>query len=353
MTLSGEVNTSVSGGPGTGTITDNDNAPTVSIGNGSAVEGATVSFTVTLSAAFGRTVSVNYGTSDGSATVADSDYTSDVGNAHVRSGWVTSQTITVPTINDTLHEFGEAFSVNLSSPSNATIGNSSATGTINDNDSPPAISIVAGSAVESNGTMTFNVTLSAASGRTVTVNYATSNGSATTPGDYASTSGTLTFNPLEVTKAITVPIVNDALDEPDSETFTVTLSSPSNASIADGSAIGTISDDDPTPVLSVTDAQFEEGTTGTFTLTLSAASGRTVTVTYATANVTAVAPGDYTARTATVVTFAPGETTKTATVTSIEDPLNETNETFRLNLTLASNVTLPSPCFRHRNDPRR
>ncbi len=98
----------------------------------------------------------------------------------------------------------------------------------------------------------------------------------------------------------------------------------------------TISDDDPTPVLSVTDAQFEEGTTGTFTLTLSAAFGsrseRTLRDSERDGGRSRRLHG---AITPTVVTFAPGETTKTVTVTSIEDTLNEANETFRLNLSLA------------------
>ncbi len=128
----------------------------------------------------------------------------------------------------------KTFSVNLSSPSNATIGTAA----------PPARSMTttarrpypsyAGSAVESDGTMTFNVTLSAASGRTVTVSYATSNGTATRREYYASTRARSRSSLGHLTKAISVPIVNDALDEPDTETFTVTLSGPSNATIADG-----------------------------------------------------------------------------------------------------------------------
>src|SRR5690606_35996465 len=98
------------------------------------------------------------------------------------------------------------------------------------------------------GTATFTVTLSAASGRSVSVNYATSNGTATAGSDYTATSGTLTFTPGQTTKTITVPIANDTQPE-SSETFTVTLSGASNATIADATGIGTITDNDQLPVI--------------------------------------------------------------------------------------------------------
>lgn len=83
---------------------------------------------------------------------------------------------------------------------------------------------------------TFTVTLSASSGNTITVNYATANGSAIAPGDYVATSGTLTFSPGETPKQIVVQIVGDTVVEPN-ETNSVNLSNPTNATIA-GSRIG-------------------------------------------------------------------------------------------------------------------
>ena len=90
----------------------------------------------------------------------------------------------------------------------------------------------------------FNVTLSAVSGNTVTVDFTTANGSATAPSDYASTSGTVTFAPGEVSKQIIVPTVGDVLIETN-ETFSVNLSNPANATIAGaGFALGTITNND-------------------------------------------------------------------------------------------------------------
>ena len=91
--------------------------------------------------------------------------------------------------------------------------------------------------------------LGAGSGRTVTVDFATANGTATAPGDY--TAGERARSPSrrgETTKTVTVPVNGDVLDEAD-ETFFVNLSTPSNATIADGQGVGTITDDDPLPTL--------------------------------------------------------------------------------------------------------
>ena len=114
--------------------------------------------------------------------MAPGDYTAKSGLVTFVPG-DTSETVTVNTVNDTIDEPAESFNVVLSSPSNATIGDGSATATITDNDNPPSVSIANGSAVEGNGTMTFNVTLSGPSGFTTSVNYATTPGTAMTPGD--------------------------------------------------------------------------------------------------------------------------------------------------------------------------
>lgn len=112
---------------------------------------------------------------------------------------------------------------------------------------PPALSINNVTVGEDAGTATFTVTLSAASSQTVTVDYVTANGSASAGFDYTSTSGTLTFTPGDTSEPIVVSVLQDFLDE-SNETFTVSLSAPSHATIADGQGIGTITitDDDPT-----------------------------------------------------------------------------------------------------------
>ena len=141
----------------------------------------------------------------------------------------------------------------------------------------------------------FTVSLSAAASDTVTVEYATADQTALSPGDYTATSGTLTFSPGQTSQTVTVAVIGDLVDEAN-ETFVVNLTSPSNAGISDGQGLGTITDNDPEPSLSINDVTVTEGDGGTvdaiFTVSLSAASGQTVTVQYATADQTAVSPGD-------------------------------------------------------------
>jgi hypothetical protein len=159
---------------------------------------------------------------------------------------VTTQTIAVPVIGDTVNEPDETFTVTLSAATNASIVTTTGTGTIVNDDGVSTLSISSPSQAEGNsGTspMTFVVTLSPASGQTVTVNYATLNGTATAGSDYTATSGTLTFAPSVTTQTIAVPIIGDTVNESD-EAFTVTLSAASNASIVTTTGTGTIVNDD-------------------------------------------------------------------------------------------------------------
>jgi plastocyanin len=98
-----------------------------------------------------------------------------------------------------------------------------------------------GDAGASNASLT--VSLAYAYPEPVTVDYATANGSAVEPGDYAASSGTLTFAPGEKTKTLTVAVNGDSLEEPD-ESFSVDLSNPTNATIGSGHGVVTITDDD-------------------------------------------------------------------------------------------------------------
>src|SRR5262249_36977836 len=155
--------------------------------------------------------------------------------------------------------------------------------------------------------------LSAPSGRTVTVNYATAAGTATAGTDYQSKTGTLSFSPGTTTQTITVTVNGDTTPEQD-ETLLVNLSSPVNVTIADSQAVGTIQDDDS---LVVDDPTVVEGDAGPavlhYTVRLLAARDSDVTVRYATANGTATAGTDYLA-TSGLLTFAAGQTSKTVDV---------------------------------------
>ena len=145
------------------------------------------------------------------------------------------------------NEPDETFQVVLSSPTNTVILIGAATGTILNEDGLPALSISDASGMEGNGGATpliFNVALSVASDQTITVGYATQNGTATAPADYTTASGVLTFQPGQTSKQITVQVQGDRTDEGESEQFQLLLSSPSNAVIAKSSGAGVITDDD-------------------------------------------------------------------------------------------------------------
>ena len=223
-------------------IIDNDkDKPELTIRDTTVVEGGTAQFDVTLSQMSNGPVTVRYATSDGTAHAGD-DYTTMSDTLEFEAGERT-KTISVPIIDDNLDEADEEFSVTLSSPNGATLSNNTATGTIKDNDDP-TLSIADATPVVEGGTAQFVVTMSIESTRSVTVNYQTSNGTAVAGQDFQTTSGILTFNPNTTQQTISVTTTDDATDEEDGETFTVTLSAPNGATLEDSSATGIINDND-------------------------------------------------------------------------------------------------------------
>jgi glucose/arabinose dehydrogenase len=251
VTLSAPTNAGLAVAQTTGTILNDD--ATLSIGDVSVPEGDSgvsfANFPVTLSAASPVDVSVGYQVYDGTATM-QVDYAPVRGTLVIPAGQ-TSATIAVPIFGDKMYESDEKFTVKLSSSLNASITRSTGTGTILNDDAPPAITIVPTSVVEGNSGVTyaaFSVTLSTPSGFAATVNYATADGTATAGSDYLATSGTLTIPAGQRMGTILVSVLGDTQPEPD-ETFFVNLSSPGKATLATPSAQGTILDDDTPPML--------------------------------------------------------------------------------------------------------
>ena len=344
LTLSDPTNASLGTIEHTYTITDDDAAPSLSINDVSYTESGSAgnaTFTVTLSEASAQEVTVNYASSNNTAT-AGSDYTAASGTVTIAAG-ATSATFNVPVSTDTLDEASETATLTLSSPTNATISDATGTLTIVDDDTAPTLSINDVSYTESGtgGNATFTVTLSEASAQEVTVNYASSNNTATAGSDYTAASGTVTIAAGATSATFNVPVSADTLDEA-SETATLTLSSPTNATISDATGTLTIVDDDATPSLSINDVSYTESGTGgnaTFTVTLSAASAQEVTVNYASSNNTATAGSDYTAASGTV-TIAAGATSATFNVPVSTDTLDEASETATLTLSSPTNATI-------------
>ena len=341
ITLSAPSNATIDDEQGTGTITDDEATPTVSIGDVTVAEGAgaIAVFPVTLSRQSSRDVTVDYATSNDTAT-AGSDYTTTASTLTIEAG-ATAGSIRVPVLDDNVDEPDETFTVTLSAPSNATIDDEQGTGTITDDEATPTLSIGDATVAEGPGAVAvFTVTLSGRSSQTVTVDYATSNDTATAGSDYTATSDALTIPAGSITGTISVPVLDDDLDEPD-ETFTVTLTSPSNAMIDDGEGIGTITEDDLPPTLSIGDAAVTEGpgAEAVFTVTLSGTSSRVVTVDYETSDRTAEAGSDYTF-TGGTLSFPAGSRNATISVPVLDDDVDEPEETFIVTLSDPSSATI-------------
>jgi ELWxxDGT repeat protein len=312
-------------------------SPTVRVNDVTVTEGNTgtraASFIVTLSAPSSQPVTVAYATADSTA-LAGSDYQAVSGTLTIPAGQTTG-TITVQVIGDRLAESNETFSVNLSSPTNATIADGQGIGAILDDE--PRISINDVTVTEGNtGTVnaTFTVSLSVVYDVAVTVHYQTANGSATAGSDYAAASGDVIIAAGQTTETFMVAVFGDRSAEP-TENFVVNLSAATNGLIVDSQGVGTILDDEPR--ISIGDVTRAEGKKGqttlfTFTVTLSAAYDQAVTMSFRTVNGTATTgDGDYVGKTGTL-TFAPGETTKTITITVNGDRKKEADEYFYLDL---------------------
>ena len=179
----------------------------------------------------------------------------------------------------------------------------------------PQLTVGSGEDDEDAGSFTFTVTLNPSSLQTVTVDYATSNGTATSGADYTSTSGTLTFSPGDTTESVTVTITDDDVDESD-ETFNLTLTDAVNASIPIPTGTFTIRDDDTAGVtLSDTSLDIDEGDSDTYTVVLDSQPTRNVTITVNDPSNTDVTadPAD--------LTFTPTnwDTAQTVTVSASQD----------------------------------
>jgi hypothetical protein len=185
--------------------------------------------------------------------------------------------------------------------------------------------------------VTITVSLSKASTQVVTVDYTTANGSAVSPSDYVATSGRLTFNPGVTSLPVTVTVNGDTAFEID-EKFFLNLIRATNALAGDPQGVVTILDDDKLPTLSINDMSVTEGDSlwqnVNFVVTLSAASGTPVTVMYAIADGTAVAPTDYTPKSGTLI-FAPGVTSQIVQIKVLGDITTEDDERYSVNLSVA------------------
>lgn len=337
------------GSPSSATATIvNDDFPTASItvSPASVPEdgAANLIYTVTLDQAAQSAVSIAFNVG-GSAT-SGSDYAAVSSPLTIAAGQI-SGTITINPTADATIEPDETVVISLAAGSGYSVGSpNSAIGTIANDDQPTLsindVSVNEGNAGTSNATFTVSLSQPAGAGG-VSFDIATADGSATAGVDYVASSLTGQTIPAGSSGATFTVLVNgDTLSEPN-ETFFVNVSNVSGAGVSDAQGQGTIVNDDALPSLSIDDVSVNEGnsgtTTATFTVTLSAASGQTVSVNYASADGTATAGSDYVARSGTL-TFAPGTTAQGVAITVNGDTAVEPNETFSVALSGVSNASI-------------
>ncbi len=369
LRLSNPTNARLFGSTATGTIDNDDSPPTVHISDRSATEGDDVEFKVSLSAPTGRAVYVDLKPEVGSGDTAKplddfDDRGAELGMVGGTDQKPPSFTVRVATVDDDIDESNETFTVRLSNPRGLVLGDATATGTIVDDDDGtppppkdlPTVRILVDPNAAEGRWMTFYVNLSKRSDRQVSVQYATSSGTAQSGTDFTPASGLLVFPAGDTGKVLYVKTTRDSVDE-GNETFTLTLSSPIHATLGKATATATITeadtDVDGSPFVAVeasTDAA--EGKPVTFTVRLSAPGKKQATVQYeaqgrtcgvivvngkASACRVAKSGVDYVATSGTL-TFAPSETEKTVSVPTIDDAEYEGKEYLKLQLSNPTNA---------------
>lgn len=304
--------------------------PTVTEGNSGT---QTVTFTVTRSGNTAVATTVNYAL-DGTATSGiDYNTIKVAGVTGTPSGTLkflvgeTTKTISLNVVGENVTEVNETINLNLSYP-NQTGAIAPATVTIVNDDNAPTISILDKGGSEGSANFVFSVKLSNASSEIITVNYDTSNDTAIAGIDYTAVTGSLTFNPGVISQTITVPILDDFVAE-SSDRFFVNLSNPTNASIADNKASGTITDNDvagftisPATGLITTEA----GGTANFNIKLTSQPTANVTL-----NLSSSKVGEGTVSVPNVTfTAANWNTPQIITVTGVNDGIADDNIVYKI-----------------------
>ncbi|MCB6121760.1 beta strand repeat-containing protein, partial [Flavobacterium psychrophilum] len=310
-----------------GTILDDDNAPDITIGDATIVEGGMLSFPVSLSNPSSTTITLTLGFTN--VTTSNGDYTTTPAVVTFLAG-ATTATPTVQTTDDAIAESTETFTVGVTT-STGIVGSTTDTGigTITDNDSAPTVATISPASATEGSPVVFSFTLSNPSAIATSYTFTLTNGTAGNL-DYTTTSVTVIVPAGTTTGTVSVPTTQDTIDEPN-ETFTI-----HNGSV---SATGTILDDDNTPVATIGNVTINEGAgTVTIPVSIDVVSSVDTVINITTATGTA-GTSDYTT-TVTTVTIPAGQTTVNVTVPILEDTIDEPAETFTVNGTVTSGNTI-------------
>ena len=342
LSLGTVPDTFAAGSPGRATVSlvDDDVRGVAAPAAVAVLEGSSASYLVALESEPTGTVRVSV-TADGGVTVSPDEL------EFTAAGWERGQLVTVAAAEDD-DALAETAKVSHTA-SGADYGGLTAAVAVSvvENDRP-AVSIAAltGSAAEDAGPLRFAVRLSTASSETVTVRYATADGTATAGADYAARSGRLSFAPGSTGRTLEVALVDDAADEAEEETLTVTLSEAEHATLGIAQATGRIADnDDPAVEVSYAAAGYAvaEGGAVTVKVKLSAAPEREVVIPLAVTAAGGAGAGDFEVS-AQRVTFAGDQSERTVQVTAADDAVDDDGESVELGFgTLPAGVTAGSP----------
>lgn len=309
-------------------------------------------FKVVLSEPRAAKTTVHYTSSDGTAA-SGSDYVAKSGTVSIAAG-KTSATVSITVAGDDSAEGLESIDLGIDSVTGAAQGTTTAVGSILDDDSAanPSVSVGDASIVEGNGgtqNAVFTVTLNTPLAASTPIEYETAPGTASAGSDYVAKAGTVSIPAGAVTTKVSIPIKGDTVAE-GTETFKFKVAGTGASGVATDRdvATGKVIDDDNAPVVGVSigDSTVIEGDAGqktvTLTLTLSSTQVTTTTVRYHTVDDTAVADGDYAAKTGTVNILA-GKTTGVITVLVNGDTNPEVDEVLTVVLDSAGSVPLARP----------
>ena len=301
---------------------------------------AGATFTLRLSEQSLTPVTLIWGLDSGTAGY-NSDFTGVTNQTLTFDPGQLEQTIFVPLLSDTSIEGPQTFRVVLQDPSGGTLLRNAGNAIIVDDDTVsgfPRIS-VSDTVVDETGTANVIVRLDAASTSTVSVGYTTVTDSAEAGSDFTASSQLIMFNPGEVVKTVAVSLLDNGLAEP-TERFFVQLGNASGGQIAQSRATVTVFDNDTvavaSPFISVDDVWVSESDDyATFTVSLSGRSAGPVSMTWGLDSQTAGYNSDFLGFTNQVLTFAPGEVTKSIRVPILENTTAEGLEAMRVILSTA------------------
>jgi hypothetical protein len=301
---------------------------------------APLRFLVTLTAPAVAPTTVHYRVV-GQTAQAGLDFAAAEGDVTFAPGQ-TSIPIDVLLLPDSIPEAAESFRVEITGGPDISVAIGSATGRILDSD-PATITVQDASAPERDSgasSLAFVVRLAHPSPLPVTVAYSTAPGTATPGADYVPASGTLTFEPGEVTKNVQVSILGDVALEAD-ETFFLDLSSPSGGVLATSRGVGTIANDDQAGTIrfGVVPPSVSEGATQVLVTLVREGGTSGPLVARLHTSGTAMAGVDYTAPPQ-LVSFDPGETTVVVAIPIADDAQDEPDESIFLLLTDSDGAVL-------------